>query len=226
MKNFTKICRIGRQVEVGDTFIKIVFKDGKLSISGVEGPKPSGNCKGDCGQIDMHEWHIASYADGWDKDSVAKLREIWEKWHLNDMTPNCEHQVGPEWTPKDVTRYEMTLTPDAINAKNKARDAATEALVKGETFPPTPEQSRMAGLPYSFLALTPEPPEHYKFSRKTDTRKTNCLLQSEHPDGFLSKPCSVCGYKYGSAWRRRKVPEDVLQWLQALPDTDIQPCWV
>ena len=226
MKDFTKICRIGRQVEVGDTFIKIELKNGKLSISGVEGPQSSGNCKGGCGQIDMHEWRIVSYAHGWDKESVTKLREIWGEWHLNDMTPNCPHQVGPEWTPKDVTRYEMTLTHDAINAKSKARDAATEALVKGEPFTPTPEQSRMAGLPYSFLALTPEPPEHYKFSGKTDTRKTNWILPSEHPEGFLSKPCSVCGYKYGSAWRRRKVPEDVLQWLQALPDTDIEPCWI
>ncbi len=226
MRNFTKICRIGRQPKVGDTFIRIEFTNGKLSISGVEGPQPSGNCTGGCGQIDTHEWHISFYAYGWDKASVAKLREVWKKWHLNNMTPNCEHQVGPEWTPRDVPRYEMTLTLDAINAKNKARDAAMAALEKGEPFTPTPEQTRMAGLTYSFLALTPEPPEHYKFSGKTETRKTNWISPSEHPDGFLSKPCPVCGYKYGSAWLKREVPEEVLEWLANLPDADIKPCWV
>lgn len=226
MNHFTKIVRIGTQIEVGDTFIHIEFEDGRLSISGVEGPKPNGDAHGGCGQIDMHEWHIHRYAPGWDAAAVAKLREIWGAWHLNNMVPNCEHQVGPEWTPKDVTRYEMTLTLDALKAKNKARDAATAALVKGETFTPTPEQSRMAGLTYSFLSWTPEPPEHYKFSGRTETKQTNWLSQSEHPEGYLSKPCPVCGYKYGSEWLKREVPEDVLQWLHALPDTDIKPAWV
>lgn len=33
-------------------------------------------------------------------------------------------------------------------------------------------------------------------------------------------------YKYGSAWLRVEVPEEVLQFLYDLPDTDIQPAWV
>ena len=34
------------------------------------------------------------------------------------------------------------------------------------------------------------------------------------------------GYKYGSAWLREDVPQDVLDWLFSLPDADRTPAWV
>ena len=34
------------------------------------------------------------------------------------------------------------------------------------------------------------------------------------------------GYRYGSAWLREEVPEDVLIWLNGLPSTDVTPAWV
>jgi hypothetical protein len=44
----------------------------------------------------------------------------------------------------------------------------------------------------------------------------------QHP----SEPCPVCGYKYGSAWRRVEVPQDVINFLETLPDSDKQPSWI
>ncbi len=41
-----------------------------------------------------------------------------------------------------------------------------------------------------------------------------------HPDP------SCGGYRYGSAWLKEAVPEDVLTWLNGLPDTDKAPAWV
>lgn len=38
--------------------------------------------------------------------------------------------------------------------------------------------------------------------------------------------CPVCGYELGSAWLRKDVPKDVLDWLRGLPDTDKEPAWV
>lgn len=32
--------------------------------------------------------------------------------------------------------------------------------------------------------------------------------QEEHPDGILSRPCEVCGYKYGTAWKHHQIPEE------------------
>lgn len=32
-----------------------------------------------------------------------------------------------------------------------------------------------------------------------------------------SEPCPICGYKYGTAWHKISVPEDVIEWLFSLP---------
>ncbi len=34
------------------------------------------------------------------------------------------------------------------------------------------------------------------------------------------------GYKYGSKWLREEVPDDVIEWLMALPDSPTKPAWV
>ncbi len=34
------------------------------------------------------------------------------------------------------------------------------------------------------------------------------------------------GYSYGSKWLLEEVPQEVLEWLAALPETDITPAWV
>jgi hypothetical protein len=36
------------------------------------------------------------------------------------------------------------------------------------------------------------------------------VRRDEHPDGLLSHPCPVCGYKYGTAWNREEIPDEVL----------------
>lgn len=38
--------------------------------------------------------------------------------------------------------------------------------------------------------------------------------------------CFICGYAIGSAWLHETVPEWALDFLAALPDTDITPAWV
>jgi hypothetical protein len=34
------------------------------------------------------------------------------------------------------------------------------------------------------------------------------------------------GYKYGTGWRRREVPKNVIAFLKSLPDADKEPAWV
>lgn len=87
--NFTKVVHVGT-VDAGldapvSLFCSIKFNDGRLSITGVEGPMRSGNCRGGCGQVVMHEWFFHTYAPGWDAAKVARFREVWDRWHLNDM---------------------------------------------------------------------------------------------------------------------------------------------
>lgn len=85
---------IGHQSGIGFTFCKIKFESGKLSITGVEGPKSNGDCRGSCGQIVMSDWNFDSLADGWTPELVAKFREVWNGWHLNDLTAGSPAQAA------------------------------------------------------------------------------------------------------------------------------------
>jgi hypothetical protein len=59
-----------------------------------------------------------------------------------------------------------------------------------------------------------------------EKKEAGWVTPDEHPEGLLEKPCPVCGYKYGSAWNKESIPDDVLAWLYNLPDTKITPAWV
>jgi hypothetical protein len=48
------------------------------------------------------------------------------------------------------------------------------------------------------------------------------VRRSEHPEGLLGEPCSTCGYKYGTAWLREAVPEDVLRFLRELAPSEFK----
>lgn len=169
--NIDKTIRIGRGI-YGDVFCRVVFNNDRLSITGVEGPRRGGDCRGSCGQIEMG-LNVAEIepAPGWDRAKIERFVELWRRWHLNDMRPGCEHQVGDAWKSHDV----------------EVKNVITKRL---------------------------------------ETKRSSFVRVDEHPDGLLCKPCSVCGYKYGTEWKFESVPADVLDELRALPDTDMTPAWI
>ena len=93
MTDFSKIVRIGTAATYGgrrySVYCKIEYRNGRLYITGVEGPLTSGNCIGSAGQIDMN---ITKYAPGWDAEQESRFREVWQRWNLNNMRSACEHQ--------------------------------------------------------------------------------------------------------------------------------------
>jgi hypothetical protein len=148
--SFTKVINPGWQKPSWSktsyrVFCKIEYKDGRLSITGVEGPNKFGNCQGGCGQINPVEVERLAY--GWSRDLLRRFNEAWDKWHLNNMHAGCTHQDELGW---DYSK----------------------------------DQS------------------------------------------ILSKPCPVCGYKWGTAWNTVPVPNDVLNFLKSLPDSEVAPAWV
>lgn len=46
------------------------------------------------------------------------------------------------------------------------------------------------------------------------------------PDTFKGEACPTCGYEIGSAWLREELPQDVIDFLEGLPETDRTPAWV
>lgn len=130
-KTMTKVIRIGT-VKVGKSnqsvFCSIKF-DGKcLSISGVVGPRKSGNCVGSCGQINMgfSSSDITSWAPGWNKEKLDRFLELWDKWHLNDMRAGCKHQRAENWGKEKITLVDIEVETWRINLK----DGTKEAIVR------------------------------------------------------------------------------------------------
>lgn len=115
-----------------------------LSITGVAGPLPSGNCLGASGQIVMSRPAIEKPAPGWDQALLKKFWATWDRWHLNDMNAACEHQRK-----------------------------------RGETYKSNPKAI-----------------------------------------------CKDCGYHIGTAWLFEEIPQDVIDFLKSLPETDQTPAWV
>ncbi len=66
-------------------FVRVEWNGKALSLSGVEGPTSNGNCRGSCGQIRITPNNTYQPSEGWTAESVARLWELWDRWHLNDM---------------------------------------------------------------------------------------------------------------------------------------------
>jgi len=229
-----KVVRLGKSQGVGSVFCKIQFTDGNLSITGVEGPFSGGDCHGSCGQIVMHRPKISEPAPGWNRELIGKFWDVWERWHLNDMRPGCEHQrenwknidkklevIGLTWGGRYHELRKQaesgTMSPEEY-AQWPAIVKSVDLLTMGFNTPKHPDKWGKEGA--AALAIG-----YVKIDR-TETKAANWVDHREHPEGILSKPCEVCGYAYGSQWLREEVPADVIEFLKSLPDTDIQPDWV
>lgn len=165
-----KTIRLGVKPGSGNIYCKIEIKNGKLSISGVEGPQGNGNCLGSCGQIDMHlrdEQDSIELAPGWTKEMLARFFDVWKEWHLNDMQAGSPAQR--EWIAANPLDTTYPLSHFEVY-----RDALTDA------------------------GINPDP--NY--------------IHNGRP------------YAYGSAWLQQELPQDVIDFLATLPETDKQPAWV
>ena len=142
--NFTKIIRIGTYLPEWrktpfSVFCQIQFRDGRLSITGVEGPLPSGNAAGSCGQIDdiLREYEIArwGFANGWNESLLQRFLDAWCEWHLNDMKAGSPAQ-------------EAFLKANPITDRLNHYEAAVVALAKAG-LTPDPNYS-VNGAPYVY----------------------------------------------------------------------------
>lgn len=221
-----KHVRPGRTQDGDDVFITVYYRDGKLSITGVEGPKANGDATGSCGQIVDTLSRLSTLAPGWSPEQVAKLREVWECWHLNDMRPACEHQRGA-WNPAErleVVSYKLTHA--AYRLRERAREAVTANALGGlPILVQTPTIEALMRLENWFSPIFTPPDADSPLSGcyevdKREHKAAGWVRPSEHPRGLLCKPCEVCGYEYGSKWLFEEVPVDVLDYLEALPKAD------
>lgn len=227
-----------------NAFVEIKFKDGNLSIHGVVGPMNNGNCKGSCGQC-IDEIREGKPTGDWTDEMLQKLCDIWDRWHLNDMRPYCEHQKALGWdeqSKEEVKIETWTLTRDALQIKKAAERRALECLKNGQLFYPTKDEVAYARMEYSMKAYNGEDISYYhgKLYRdsyelkakdclghsNTEYKERGWISYNDHPLGFIGRPCPVCGYKYGHGLIKEEVPQEIIDWLFSLQETKIQPAWV
>lgn len=232
-----KIIRLGK-VKVCNRkvnlFCSIKYNNGRLSISGVEGPKRNGDAYGSCGQVKMHidNDYIDNmeFAPGWNRELFEKFLEIWRKWHLNDMHPECEHQRKLGWGKKDVELVTYRLTNKAMCNRNVIRNMIFTELEKKGKVTLAKNEQKIFNLKFEItLPIEQELPKlvkPYYREYKREKKNTGWLRPDEHPEGVLGKPCPVCGYKYGTEWKTVEVPKEVIKFLENLPDTDVEPAWI
>ena len=77
----------------GNVYCKIVYDGKRLSITGVESPRPNGNCLGSCGQIVDSLKDITEFNEGWTIGKLNAFVAIWKIWHLNDTRAGTPTQM-------------------------------------------------------------------------------------------------------------------------------------
>jgi hypothetical protein len=233
---FTKVLHPADE-HMGNHFVPVFVEvkysnDGRLSMTGVVGPRSNGDCAGSCGQINMGmKVDELRLAPGWTGGQLQRLFEVWDRWHLNDMRAGCEHQ-RETWNPSEkleVVSY--GLTTEAYRLRERALAKAAQAGLDGNAAQLSDTERALASMD-DWYKDRHEPPDAdsplsgcYEV-KKRETKSAGWVIANEHPRGILIKPCDVCGYRYGTKWLREEVPADVLDFLRSLPVTDKRPAWV
>jgi hypothetical protein len=229
--------RRGNPVKVR-LWVCIKYIDGKLSITGVEGPTASGDAFGSCGQCGVDS-DIEPSTD-WTAAECRKLGEIWDRWHLNDMRPFSPEMKADGWdelASLTVWQWSVSLTTEAHKILRSIKTEAEAAAKAGKTWKASKAQAEVAKLGligHDVATYSNKPPKLGKYlevskdildrsggGRKPPKKTTlGWTKPSEHPEGLLGKkhPSDPDGPGYGGKWWHEDVPADILDWLRALPE--------
>lgn len=79
-------------IEHRRVYVEVVLNGDKFSVCGEIGVDQFGQCSDtiraalDSGELEP--------AKRWPADRIRQLLDHWDRWHLNDMRPGCEHQCA------------------------------------------------------------------------------------------------------------------------------------
>ena len=219
-----KVLNIGildeRKVE-----IEVKIRDGNLSIVGSSryfGGQINDELRERIDEINFYNW--------WNRGKFLKLLDIWDEWHLNDMHPECEHQRELGWGKegKDtVQKYTFTLSADTIRKKNKLKEEIISGFLCQEEVENTQERRELLSMPYRKVIYTNDieasiniidsmKAKGYDYDGVELVARGWISYSESQKYGILRKPCPVCGYGYGTGWKRVELPSDVVNFLEGL----------
>lgn len=182
--------------------------------------------------------HTDIYSGGQNLDTIAKhvhgstfkkIYRLWALYHLNALHPECEHQRVLSWVEQAhevISSFAFTPKDDVDKKVRAAKRRAIDCLRAGESFTPTEEETKLAVLPDMLILPEDKLPDdlaaYYKpdifiLSRKHEKQERRGQVRfQDDPRGILCKPCPVCGYKYGTAWKYMPIHDKDMQIIKAL----------
>lgn len=151
-----------------------------------------------------------------DNPLVAEICDLWEKYHLNNMYPDCEHAINEKLADKKITVNTYRQTIDTIEKINDIKDEIHRKIIEHGSAAVSPDVQLLLDLPYERTDNIPPSLQPYYKLVKTEEKRAGWVFYTEHPDGVLCKPCPICGYKYGTKWNYRPIPEKDLTRIKEL----------
>jgi hypothetical protein len=155
-----------------------------------------------------------------DKKLFIQIMELWEKWHLNDMNAGCEHQRADKWGEEKLNIAHLKLNYTTSRMQSDIKSRAMKALeVNGKAEISALEQELLQleyfrEIPAELVEL-PLYKQYYQVEKIEETT-SGWTSEDKHPKGVLSKACSICGYKYGTAWVYRAIDKKDLKAIMEL----------
>ena len=145
-------------------------------------------------------------------EKVARIVEIWKEYHLNDMSPECEHQRAEGWdelASESVEIITYRLKSEFCSLQRKIEKESLEKLQEEGIATISEEDKKILSLPYSTKVPEVLGSEYYELDKK-EYKTRGWIRYDEDSRGLLCKPCPVCGYKYGTAWKTRPIPAEII----------------
>ena len=206
---FTKVCNVGTipmewagPAKKARLFLTIELRKGQqnpehieLSITGVSGPRANGDAWGSCGQNSGDLLEVTEFAPGWDRALAEETYEVWKRWHLNGMTAGSPAQE--QWKRDNVFPGYPTDHYEWVKA-----GLAAAGLDPDPNYLVPSEGTKM--VPYGF-----------GFGK----------CKTQHHACQFEKPGDMVPYKYGHAWLYEALPDDVLEFIHALPQSEVAHPW-
>lgn len=260
MENFIKIINPTRSKDPThefffENYIKIEYKDGELSITGVMGPMSNGDCKGSAGQcIDTiceltDGWYITEINEDFDEKTIKDIEKYWEKYHLNGMRPYNEEMKKLGWdklAEKVINCYDVRLKREMRDKQKELEEKSKKELLENRKVEISEEEQKLWKLPFYRTIYAYNEDELWEkvdndlyeirgiekknlgwvCSEEYSKTRKYTSMQNGHKDGILMKLEPKTGERYGSKWWKEEIPEGVLLFFKSLPDAKKSPAWV
>lgn len=112
---------------------------------------------------------------------------------------------------KEIAVRHFVMNDEVLRQTSDIKKRILECAKNGTNTNVSNEEKFILNLKYRLKTHEKELGDELKKYYRLDKEEVNhlgWLTQEQHPQGILSKPCPICGYKYGNAWNYVPIPKE------------------